>query len=57
MQSRRAWVQRPSGLIKIGEKGEVQALKVRLQKCLLKVDNVSLEQISVINLNQTGYLN
>ncbi len=30
--------------------GEVQALKAGLQKCLMKVENVSKEQISVINL-------
>ncbi len=39
MQSRKAWVQRPCGLIK-RERGEAQALKVTLQNCLLKVNKV-----------------
>ena len=33
-----AWLQIPSGLIK-RKRGKVQALKARLQNCLLKVDN------------------
>jgi len=50
MPSWKAWVQRHSHLIK-GEGGEAQALKVRLQNCLMKVENVSKEQISLIDLN------
>ncbi len=39
MPSWKAWVQRPSGLIKeVGVKA--QALKVRLQKCLMKLESV-----------------
>ncbi len=39
MPSWKAWVQRPSGFVK-SETGEAQALKVSLQNCLLKVENV-----------------
>jgi hypothetical protein len=33
-------------------RGEAQALKKWLQNCLMKVENASREQMSVINLNQ-----
>ncbi len=39
MPSWKAWVRRLIGLIK-RERGEAQALKARLQNCLLKVDNI-----------------
>jgi hypothetical protein len=42
MPSSKALVQRPSSLIK-RKRGEAQALKVRLQNCLLKVENVFQE--------------
>ncbi len=32
-------------------RGEAQVLKVRMQNCSMKVENVSLEGISLINLN------
>jgi hypothetical protein len=48
-------VARPSGLIKERGRGggEMPALKVRLQKYLMKVEIVFQEQISVIDLNHS----
>ncbi len=47
MPSRQAWVESS-----IKRWGGVKALKVRLNNCLIIVENVSREQISVININQ-----
>ncbi len=45
MPSRMAWVQRPSGLMKVRE---VQVLFV--EATLVRIENVSWVQISIINL-------
>ena len=43
MSSLKAWVQKPSGLIK-DEGCKAQALKVMLEKCLIKAENELQEE-------------
>jgi hypothetical protein len=47
----KAWVQTPSGLIKRGQKC-TSALGKNCRNALIKVENVSQEQISVIDVNR-----
>jgi hypothetical protein len=52
MPSLKAWVKRPVGLIKSGR----SASAVR-ESTLIKVDNFSEEQISIIDLNHLDTIN
>ncbi len=49
MSSLKAWVQKPSGLIK-DEVGKAQALKVMLEKCLMKAESELQDQKFITNL-------